>query len=112
MSSSSYRNLLTQRILQLTSQDGYANVNDFEWYFSVLIDLAYVAPTPGRSLHDALIDVSVRVRAIRRYSTKLCCKVLSDDAFIGNAAVVENVEQDGSAEVLSAAAWICGEYCQ
>ncbi|KAF8588353.1 Adaptor protein complex AP-3 delta subunit [Ramaria rubella] len=107
LTSPAYRHLLTHRILSLTSRDGYANIEDFEWYFAVLIDLAYVSPVPGPALRDALLDVVVRVRAVRGYALKLCARLLGDDAFANNAAF-----KGGSAEVLWAAAWICGEYCR
>lgn len=108
LTSPAYRHLLTNRILSITAKDNYANVEDFDWYFAVLIDLAYVSPIPGTALRDALIDVAVRVRAIRPYVVKLCSRLLGDDAFVSNAASDE--ASDGSAEVLWGAAWICGEY--
>ncbi|KAF8515768.1 Adaptor protein complex AP-3 delta subunit [Hysterangium stoloniferum] len=114
LTSPAYRHLLTHRILSIASKDGYANVEDFEWYFAVLIDLAYVSPVPGSALRDALLDVAVRVRAIRGYAVKLCSRLLGDDTFVTNAAPRGNLDESGdilaSAEVLRAAAWICGEY--
>ena len=56
----------------------------------------------------------MRVRAIRGFAVKLCSRLLGDDAFVNNAMVGQNGNQngesEGSAEVLWAAAWICGEY--
>ena len=80
---------------------------DFEWYLSVLVDLAYVANVNvGARIRDQLVDVVGRVKAARRYAVKLMVKVLGDDTFS------EQYGEDGScAEVLWAAAWICGEYC-
>jgi len=37
-----------------------------------LVDLAYVSPVPGNALRDTLINVAVRVRAIRWHAVKLC----------------------------------------
>lgn len=114
LTSPSYRHLLTHRILALTARDGYANIEDFEWYFAVLIDLTYVSPVPGPALRNALLDVAVRVRAVRAYAVKLCGRLLGDDAFVSNAASRRDhaADEGGSAEVLGAAAWICGEYCR
>jgi AP-3 complex subunit delta len=116
LTSPTYRHLLTHRILSLTARSGYANIEDFEWYFAVLVDLAYVSPVPGIALRDALLDVAVRVRAVRGYAVKLCARLLGDDAFVSNAAsrgsLNEASDVAGSAEVLWAAAWICGEYCR
>ena len=85
----------------------YDNIVDFEWYLSVLVDLAYVAGVNvGEQIRDQLVDVTGRVRAARRYAVQLMVKLLSDDAFLFNAQ-----EEGSCAEVLWAAAWICGEHC-
>ena len=103
-----YRLTLAQRILTLCSQDTYEFVTDFEWYLSVLVDLAYVAAVDvGAQIREQLMDVTARVRAARRYSVQLMVKVLCDDTFLNNAG-----EEGSCAEVLWAAAWICGEYCR
>lgn len=106
--SPAYRLVLANRILDVCSQSTYDNVVDFEWYLSVLVDLAYVAHADvGARIRDQLVDVVGRVRAARRYAVKLMVKVLSDDTFS------EQNEEEGSCpEVLWAAAWICGEYCR
>ncbi|CCL98144.1 uncharacterized protein FIBRA_00138 [Fibroporia radiculosa] len=105
--SPAYRLTLSQRILSLGSQDTYTNVLDFEWYLSVLVDLAYVAGADvGSQICDQLVDIAGRVRAARRYAVQLMVKVLTDDSFLGNVS-----EEGNCAEVLWAAAWICGEYC-
>lgn len=81
---------------------------DFEWYLSVLVDLAYVAFVDvGEQIRDQLVEVTVRVRAARRYSVQLMIKLLCDDTFLANAG-----EEGSCSEVLWAAAWICGEYCR
>ena len=82
-------------------------MTDFEWYLSVLVDLAYVASVDvGLQVRDHLVDVIGRVRAARRYAVKLMVKLLNDDTFLLNAS-----DEGSCAEVLWAAAWICGEYC-
>lgn len=106
--SPAYRLALAQRILTICSQDTYENVIDFEWYLSVLVDLAYVASVKvGQEIRDQLVDVVGRVRAARRYAVKLMVKLLNDETFFLNAS-----DEDSCAEVLWAAAWICGEYCR
>lgn len=102
-----YRLTLAQRILSICSRDTYASVTDFEWYLSVLVDLAYIASVDvGLQIRDHLVDVIGRVRAARRYAVKLMVKLLNDDTFLLNAS-----DEGSCAEVLWAAAWICGEYC-
>ncbi|RDB29294.1 AP-3 complex subunit delta-1 [Hypsizygus marmoreus] len=104
--SPTYRLVLCQRILKMCSQSTYENVTNFEWYISVLVDLAHVANVDvGTEIRDQLVDVVGRVRGVRRYAVKLMYTLLSDDTMLRNA------HEDGScSEVLWAAAWICGEY--
>ena len=91
----------------MCARDTYANVADFEWYLSVLVDLAYVASVDvGLKIRDQLVDIVGRVKAARRYAVKLMVKLLNDDTFLLNAS-----GEGSCAEVLWAAAWICGEYC-
>lgn len=105
--STAYRLVLSQRIMTMCSQNTYDNVSDFEWYLSVLVDLAYVSNVDiGTQIRDQLVDVVGRVRAARSYAVKLMVKVLSDDTFLLHAG-----EQGSCSEVLWAAAWICGEFC-
>ncbi|OJT09578.1 AP-3 complex subunit delta-1 [Trametes pubescens] len=105
--SPAYRLTLAQRILALGAQDVYDNVTDFEWYISVLVDLAYVGHVNvGAEIREQLVDIAGRVRGAQRYAVQFMLKLLTDDAFLHNAP-----EDGGCPEVLWAAAWICGEYC-
>ena len=105
----SYRTTLANRILSLCSADLYANVSDFEWFVSVLIDLAYIARAPvGKTIREHLIDIAVRVKQVRRYAVQISMRILADDAFVNGS--VSDGEGSGCQEVLYAAAWICGEY--
>ena len=106
--SPAYRLILSKSILNMCSQSTYENVTNFEWYLSVLVDLAHVANVDiGSEIRDQLVDVVGRVRASRPYAVKLMYTLISDDAMLRNASV------EGSCpELFWAAAWICGEYCQ
>ncbi|KAF7337542.1 AP-3 complex subunit delta [Mycena sanguinolenta] len=105
--SPAYRLILSQRILQMCSQSMYENVTNFEWYLSVLVDLAHVANVDiGASIRDQLVDVVGRVKGVRRYAVKLMYTLLCDDTMLHNAR-----DEGSCSEVLWAAAWICGEYC-
>ena len=105
----SYRTTLANRILSLCSADLYSNVSDFEWFVSVLIDLAYIARAPvGKTIREHLIDIAVRVKQVRRYAVQISMRILADDAFVNGS--VSDGEGSGCQEVLYAAAWICGEY--
>ncbi|TFK42007.1 Ap3d1 protein [Crucibulum laeve] len=106
--SPAYRLVLAQRVISICSQNTYENVANFEWYLSVLVDLAHVANVDvGFEIRDQLVDVVGRVRGARRYAVKLMYTLLSDDTMLRNA------QDEGScSEVLWAAAWMCGEYCE
>ncbi|KAF7302704.1 AP-3 complex subunit delta [Mycena chlorophos] len=105
--SPAYRLVLAQRILTICSQSLYENVVNFEWYLSVLVDLAHVANVDvGAQIRDQLVDVVGRVKGVRRYAVKLMYTLLCDDTLLHNAR-----EEGSCSEVLWAAAWICGEYC-
>ncbi|KAJ3570630.1 hypothetical protein NP233_g4273 [Leucocoprinus birnbaumii] len=106
--SPSYRLILSQRILSVCSRSTYENVTNFEWYISVLIDLAHVANVNiGAEIRDQLVDVVGRVRAARRYAVQQMYSVLTDDSILQNAG-----EEGSCSEILWAAGWIVGEYCQ
>ncbi|KAI0271465.1 Ap3d1 protein [Gloeopeniophorella convolvens] len=102
---SSYRLLISERIIAMCSHDTYDNVVDFQWYLSVLLDLTYVASVEvGNQIKDQLVDVVARVRGVKRWAVELMTRLLRDDTFLANS------REDGScAEVLWAAAWICGD---
>lgn len=86
----------------------YDHVVDFEWYLSVLVDLTYISNVDiGTQIRDQLVDVVSRVRAARAYAVKLMVKVLSDETLWLNAG-----KPGSCSEVLWAAAWICGEFCE
>ncbi|KAL5536063.1 APL5 [Sanghuangporus sanghuang] len=109
--SPAYRETLARRILSLCSADLYGNVSDFEWYVSVLVDLAYVSRAPvGEAIRDQLVDIAVRVRQVRRYAVQVSMKLLADETFLAGGEPGLDNEGSGCQEVLWAAAWICGEY--
>ena len=102
---SSYRLILVQRLLTMCSHDTYDNVVDFQWYLSVLLDLTYVASVKvGEQIRDQLVDIVARVRGVKRWAVELMTRLMRDDTFLANSQ-----EEGSCAEVLWAAAWICGE---
>lgn len=106
--SPAYRLVLSQRILTMGSQCTYENITNFEWYLSVLVDLAHISNVDiGAEIRDQLVDIAGRVRAARPYAVKLMSSLLIDDNLIRNAN-----EAGSCSEVLWAAAWICSEYCE
>lgn len=124
-----YRLTLSRRIISLCAQfatDAYADDSvdfDFAWYISVLVDLSYVTPASigiGALIRDQLLDVAVRVSngGVRARTVELMTRLLGDDDMLRHVASCDSerdaVEKEGGgeADVLWAAAWICGEYCQ
>lgn len=55
-------------IVEMCSRNTYANTTDFTWYVSVLVDLAQTKGSQqGALISNQLIDVALRVPAIRLY---------------------------------------------
>ncbi|GAA5969975.1 hypothetical protein JCM21900_001304 [Sporobolomyces salmonicolor] len=116
---SSYRTSLIALILRMSSSGTYTNVSNFAWLIDTLIELTYIAltlqpdlstsaaasPSVGAKLRDQFIDIAARVRAIRPYTAKKMAALIQDEDLLDNGDGAE------AAEVLGAAAWICGEYC-
>ncbi|KAI9272741.1 adaptin N terminal region-domain-containing protein [Phascolomyces articulosus] len=102
-----YRTDIINRIVFICSQNQYRNVTNFEWYITVLVGLAHVSGVSvGDILTNQLMDVSVRVKSVRPFAVKQMFRLLSDHQLLKTAK-----KRDTNIEVLSAAAWICGEYC-
>lgn len=103
-----YRLILSRRILEMCSRNTYENVTNFEWYLSVLVDLAHVANADiGKEIRDQLVDLAGRVRGLRSYAVKLMFSLLNDES-----SSLNSDEPGSCSEVLWAAAWICGEYSE
>ena len=113
-----YRTSVIERILQMCSKDTYADMNDFEWYIGVLLELVKQCPAnashhireTGSSMADAigeeLQNVAVRVKAVRPEAAAAAQSLLMIDQRekLFPAAV------SGGEGVLSSAAFIAGEY--
>jgi AP-3 complex subunit delta-1 len=111
-----YRSLVVEKILDMCSRDNYANMHDFEWYIGVLLELVKECPAPTSSATDVssmadrigteLLNVAVRVQAVRPEAAAAAQSLLLIDdrdrvfPFLG----------DNSQGVLSAAAFVAGEY--
>ncbi|GAA5934194.1 Apl5p [Sporobolomyces koalae] len=118
--SASYRSNLILLIVRMSSSGTYANVSNFAWLIDILIELTYIsltiqsestasnnrAASLGSKLRDQLIDVAARVKAIRPYAAKKAAALIQDEELVDQGDEIE------AAEVLGAAAWICGEYCR
>ncbi|KAJ9117176.1 hypothetical protein QFC20_000319 [Naganishia adeliensis] len=103
-----YRTEVVHRILDMTSADTYVNITDFEWYMTVLVDLAYVSNVNvGEEIKERILDVTARVRGnFRPFVVQLMQRLLKDETFVANAN-----EEGSCCEILYAASWVVGEYC-
>lgn len=101
-----YKDDLLERIVFICSQQNYKFITDFEWYLSVLIDLTGTAGSKQGSLvREQLLDVCVRVEVVRPFACAQMLKVLRDTNLMSDSAT-----EGGMCEVLTAAAWVVGEY--
>ncbi|KAI9814755.1 MAG: AP-3 complex subunit delta [Pycnora praestabilis] len=126
-----YRIGVIRRILEMCSRDTYTNIIDFEWYVDVLVQLARYIPAPqsgsmsmelelqdpDHDIHEFNTDISyelgteirnvaVRVRSIRPEATKAAEMLV----LVGLRDRMFPSANNGGQGVLSAAAWIVGEY--
>jgi len=118
-----YRISVLEKILELCSRDTYANINDFDWYVGVLVELVRHCPSTGStddpelvnstpklgiadSIGHELQNVAVRVKAVRPETTAAAQSLLlverRKDMFPASGTSAHGV--------LGCAAWIAGEY--
>jgi len=101
-----YRDELLVKIIDICSQDNYHFITSFEWYVSVLVELARVEGMKhGPLLAHQMLDVAVRVQAIRPFAVSQMTLLLNNAHMFMQPSGGSNM-----ANVLYAAAWICGEY--
>lgn len=123
-----YRDELLVKIIDICSQDNYHFITSFEWsdllfyfikkllsrlsfvfrYVSVLVELARVEGMKhGPLLAHQMLDVAVRVQAIRPFAVSQMALLLNNAHMFMQPSGGSNM-----ANVLYAAAWICGEYAK
>lgn len=124
---SAYRDELLFKVIEICAQGSYQYVTNFEWYLTVLVELiqlesgskhgrclsfgytlgfqlTHISPA-GSVIATQLLDVSIRVQAVRGFAVAEMTTLL--DSF------PVSVSAGGSTsmfEVLYAAAWIIGEF--
>ncbi|ORX47714.1 hypothetical protein DM01DRAFT_1338939 [Hesseltinella vesiculosa] len=102
-----YRTDIIHRIVFICSQNQYHNITNFEWYISILMGITHTSGVNvGELLMNQLMDVTVRVKSVREFSVGQMYRLLSNREFLETCK-----KRDSNIEVLTAAAWICGEYC-
>lgn len=105
-----YRDELLRRVVAICAHDNYKYITNFEWYISVLVELTKVEGTKhGTLIADQIQDVAVRVQSVRHFAVSQMVLLVQNAQPLlqGNSTQRRNM-----AEVLLAAAWICGEFAQ
>lgn len=122
-----YRSSIIQRILDMCSRNTYSNINDFDWYLDILVQLVKHIPAPSGSSMAALDDstvlrpndvaagigfelrnVAVRVKSSRPEATRAAELLLSVD----QREQLFPRSHNGAQSVLEPAAWVVGEYAE
>lgn len=61
-----YKDALVEKIISICSKNSYQHITDFEWYTSVLAELAHTQGTKhGDLLASQFMDVIIRVKVVR-----------------------------------------------
>ena len=122
-----YRIRVLRSILEMCSRETYTNVNDFEWYIEVLIQLVRSCPTvdTATSINAQTTDPSIRFERGIAYNighelqnVAVRVKALRPEATAAAESLILIDRRDqlfppfgnGGQGVLEAAAWIVGEY--
>jgi len=104
-----YRDELLGKIIQICSQNDYQYISNFEWYVSVLVELSQMeggGGGHGKILAQQMMDVAIRVQAIRPFATQQMALLIENSSVILNRG-----RRNSSSEVLYAAGWVVGEFC-
>lgn len=99
-----YRDELLSKIIQICSQNNYQFITNFEWYVSVLVELTDMEGTQhGPLVATQMLDVAIRVQAIRSFAVSQMALLLENAHLFFRPS-------SKMADVLYAAAYICGEF--
>ncbi|XP_074026744.1 adaptor-related protein complex 3, delta 1 subunit-like garnet [Leptinotarsa decemlineata] len=99
-----YRDELLSKIILICSQNNYQFITNFEWYITVLVELAQMefGSKQGHIIGAQIMDVCIRVQAIRCFAVNEMAQVLDVYTSTSQFTIMQ--------EVLYAAAWLCGEF--
>ncbi|XP_018514773.1 AP-3 complex subunit delta [Brassica rapa] len=91
-------------VLLPCSRNSYEIIVDFDWYLSLLGEMARVPHCQrGKEIEHQLIDIGTRVKDARLELVRVSRALLIDPALLGNQFLYP---------ILSAAAWASGEYVE
>ncbi|XP_074316573.1 AP-3 complex subunit delta-like [Silene latifolia] len=97
-------NEILRSILVICSQNYYEMVFDFDWYVSLLGDMARIPYCQtGEEIENQLVDIGLRVKDARPELVNVGRDLVIDPALLGNPYLHR---------ILCAAAWVSGEYVE
>ncbi|XVF09569.1 hypothetical protein REPUB_Repub07fG0105500 [Reevesia pubescens] len=97
-------NEILASILSTCSWNVYEIIVDFDWYVSLLGEMSRIPHCQrGEEIENQLIDIGMRVKDVRPELVRVGRDLLIDPALLGNSFLHT---------VLSAAAWVSGEYVE
>lgn len=97
-------NEILRSMLSTCSRNVYEIIIDFDWYVSLLGEMARIPHCQnGEEIEYQLIDIGMRVKDVRPELVRVGRDLLIDPALLGNPFIHR---------ILSAAAWVSGEYIQ
>lgn len=101
-----FKDGIVEKIIAICSKNSYQYISDFEWYLSVLMQIAH---TPGisdtRSISNQFMDVIIRVKVVRPFGVKNMVELIQDTTLLP-----ENPKEYAICEMLYAAGWLTGEF--
>lgn len=99
-----YRDELLSKIILICSQNNYQFITNFEWYITVLVELAQMefGSKQGHVIGSQLMDVCIRVQAIRSFAVAEMAQLMDVYTSTSQFTIMQ--------EVLYAAAWLTGEF--
>ncbi len=122
--SDEYRHEIITRILDMCSQNTYANITDFEWYIEILVHLVRHLPadkdsTSARTTSDSrnslggriggqLCDIAIRVKELRPDTVKAAETLV----LLSNRTIAYPRHGSGQGQVLQSTVWVCGEFAE
>lgn len=97
-------NEILDSILRTCSRNLYEIVVDFDWYVSLLGEMATIPNCQkGEEIETQLVDIGMRVKDARMELVRVGRDLLIDPALLGNVHLHR---------ILCAAAWVAGEYVE
>ncbi|PBJ75900.1 delta-adaptin,adaptor complex protein AP-3 delta [Trypanosoma cruzi cruzi] len=103
-----WSNRVIATVIEVAQTDDYTLLQDFEWYFSILLDISLVNLTAyqhGALVQRELVTVLTRVNAVRQFGVQAVSELLCNSTLLNCDATRSTQWQ-----IIKAAAFLCGEY--